>query len=227
MSDNFKPHLFIKNVHTSQTYTTPPSGGGSTVNLPERNKYEHGNVVLSSLTEIWRNYEQQIELRKESGLPAKEGEYITFKSAVDNTLKIESLDSSGAVLLNVNTNKDTNQQIATVFIPEDKKHKFVDKVEKYIDSDDAIKPRNQELIEKIDTVETSTVEYLWSSPIEFIPKESAIWCEIWLATEGEAIEPITQHLREVCTLIEIEFLDGILEFPQRTIFIIKANCSTK
>lgn len=223
MSDDFKPHLFTKNVHTSQSYTTPPSGGGGDVNLPERNKDEHGNAILSSLAEIWRNYEQQIVLRKESGLPTKEGEYITFTSAVDNTLKIESLDSSGAVLLSVNTNKDTNQQIATVFIPEDKKNKFVDKVEKYINSDDDTKPRNQELIEKIDTVEITTVEYLWSSPIEFIPNESAIWCEIWLATEGEAIEPITKHLSEVCTLFEIEFLDGVLEFPQRTIFIIKAN----
>lgn len=223
MSDNFKPHLLIKNVHTSQSYRTPPSGRGGDPNLPERNKYEHGNAILYSLTEIWGNYEQQIALRKESGLPTKEGEYITFTGAVDNTLKIESLDSSGAVLLNVNTNKDTNQQIATVFIPEDKKHKFVDKVEKYINSVDDIKPRNQDLIEKIESVEISTVEYLWSSPIEFIPKESAIWCEIWLATEGEAIEPITQHLREVCTLFEIEILDSVLEFPQRTIFIINAN----
>ncbi|HEY9222104.1 MAG TPA: S8 family peptidase [Lutibacter sp.] len=223
MSENFKPHLFTKNVHTSQSYTTPPSGGGGTVNLPVRNRNEHGNALLHSLSQIWDAHKQEVILRTEKGLPVKDGEYLTFKSAVDNTLKIESLDSSGAVLLNVNTNKETNQQIATVFIPEDKKNKFVDKVEKYINTDDGAKPRNQELIEKIDSVEITTVEYLWSSPIEFIPHESAIWCEIWLATEGEPIDPITRHLSEVCTLFEIEFLDGVLEFPQRTIFIIKAN----
>ena len=63
MSENSKPHLFVKNVHTSQSFTTPQTGGGGTINLPERDRNEHGNSILSSLTEIWRNYEQQIALR--------------------------------------------------------------------------------------------------------------------------------------------------------------------
>lgn len=223
MSENSKPHLFVKNVHTSQSYTTPPSGGGVEGNLPDRNRIEHGNDILLSINQVWESYEQQVAYRKENGLPTKEGEYITFKSALDNTLKIESLDSSGAVLLKVSTDNETNQQIATVFIPEEKKNKFVDKVEKYINSDDDAKPRNQELIEKIEAVGITTAEHLWSSPIEFIPKELGVWCEIWLATEGEDITQIIEHLSEVCTLYEIEFLESILEFPQRTIFIIKAN----
>lgn len=223
MSENSKPHLFVKNVHTSQSYTTPPSGGGVEGNLPDRNRIEHGNDILLSINQVWESYEQQVAYRKENGLPTKEGEYITFRSALDNTLKIESLDSSGAVLLKVSIDNETNQQIATVFIPEEKKNKFVDKVEKYINSDDDSKPRNQELIEKIEAVGITTVEHLWSSPIEFIPKELEVWCEIWLATEGEDITQIIEHLSEVCTLYEIEFLESILEFPQRTIFIIKAN----
>lgn len=223
MSENFKPHLFIKNVHTSQSYTTPPSGGGSDTNLPERNRNEHGNFILSSLAEIWGTYDQQIALRKKSGLPTNKGEYLTFTSALNNTLKIESLDSSGAVLLNVNTNKETNQQIATVFIPDYKKNNFFDKVEKYIDSDNNSKPRNQELIEKIETVEKSSIEYLWSSPIEFIPKVSAIWCEIWLASEGRPLEKAISYFREICKIFQIEYIDDVLEFPQRTIILIKAN----
>lgn len=43
MSENFKPHLFIKNVHISQSYTTPPSGGGGDANLPEEIKM---NMVM-------------------------------------------------------------------------------------------------------------------------------------------------------------------------------------
>jgi hypothetical protein len=121
MSENSKPHLFVKNVHTSQSYTTPPSGGGVEGNLPDRNRIEHGNDILLSINQVWESYEQQVAYRKENGLPTKEGEYITFRSALDNTLKIESLDSSGAVLLKVSTDNETNQQIATVFIPEEKK----------------------------------------------------------------------------------------------------------
>lgn len=223
MSDNFKPHLFIKNVHTSQEYTTPPLGRGAVLNLPPRNKNLHGKFILSELDKIWLSHLQEASDRRGKGLPIKEGEYLTFTSAENNTLKIESLDSSGAVLLNVYSNKDTNQQTATIYIPEDKVDKLFDKVKKYVDTADDAKPRNQELVEKIETIEKTTVDYLWSSPIEFIPKESAIWCELWLVTEGIEIESIIGQLRGICTLFEIEFLDGVLEFPQRTIFIIKAN----
>ena len=53
MSEDFKPHLFIKNIHTSQSFTTPQSGGGSKVNLPDRNRNEHANALLHSLSQIW------------------------------------------------------------------------------------------------------------------------------------------------------------------------------
>ena len=184
MSEDFKPHLFIKNIHTSQSFTTPQSGGGSIVNLPGRNRNEHANALLHSLSQIWDAYEQEASLRVEKGLPVKDGEYLTFKSAENNNLKIESLDSSGAILLNVNTDKDTNQQIATVYIPENKKEKLTKKVENYRNEDKNGKPQNQELVEKIDVISRTSVENLWSSPIESLPRLEAVWCEIWLATEG-------------------------------------------
>ena len=223
MSEDFKPHLFIKNIHTSQSFTTPQSGGGSKVNLPDRNRNEHANALLHSLSQIWDAYAQEASLRVEKGLPVKDGEYLTFKSAENNNLKIESLDSSGAILLNVNTDKDTNQQIATVYIPENKKEKLTKKVENYRNEDKNGKPQNQELVEKIDVISRTSVENLWSSPIESLPRLEAVWCEIWLATEGLNIETIIPNLKGVCALFDIEILESILKFPQRSILIIKAN----
>ena len=223
MSEDFKPHLFIKDIHTSQSFTTPQSGGGSTINLPDRNRNEHANALLHSLSQIWENYTQEASLRVEKGLPVKDGEYLTFKSAENNNLKIESLDSSGAILLNVNTDKDTNQQIATVYIPENKKENLTKKVENYRNEDKNGKPQNQELVEKIDGISRTTVENLWSSPIESLPRLEALWCEIWLATEGLNLETIMPNLKAVCALFSIEILDSILKFPQRTILVIKAN----
>lgn len=223
MSEDFKPHLFIKNIHTSQSFTTPQSGGGSKVNLPDRNRNEHANALLHSLSQIWDAYAQEASFRVEKGLPVKDGEYLTFKSAENNNLKIESLDSSGAILLNVNTDKDTNQQIATVYIPENKKEKLTKKVENYRNEDKNGKPQNQELVEKIDVISRTSVENLWSSPIESLPRLEAVWCEIWLATEGLNIETIIPNLKGVCALFDIEILENILKFPQRSILIIKAN----
>ena len=223
MSENFKPHLFVKNVHTSQTYTTPPAGGGGTVNLPERNRNEHGNTLLNSLSQIWELHTQEVTIRRELGLPVKNGEYLTFKSAENNTLKIESLDSSGAFLLNVNTDKETNQQIATVYIPENQKGNLTKKVENYLSKEKNGKPENQPLVEKIETISRTSVENLWSSSIESLPKLEPLWCEIWLASEDLNLEAIIPNLKEVCTLFGVDILDGILNFPQRSILVIKAN----
>lgn len=223
MSEDFKPHLFIKNVHASQTYTTPPAGGGGTVNLPERNRNEHGNTLLNSLSQIWELHTQEVTIRRELGLPVKNGEYLTFKSAENNTLKIESLDSSGAFLLNVNTDKETNQQIATVYIPENQKGNLTKKVENYLSKEKNGKPENQPLVEKIETISRTSVENLWSSSIESLPKLEPLWCEIWLASEDLNLEAIIPNLKEVCTLFGVDILDGILNFPQRSILVIKAN----
>jgi hypothetical protein len=179
--------------------------------------------LLHSLNQIWEAHTQEVTLRTEQGLPVKDGEYLTFKSAENNTLKIESLDSSGAVLLNVNTDKGTNQQIATVYIPENQKDKLSKKVENYLNGEQNGKPHNQDLVEKIETIRRTSVENLWSSSIESLPQVEPLWCELWLATEGLNLEAVIPNLQEVCTLFNVDILDSILKFPQRTILVVKAN----
>jgi hypothetical protein len=179
--------------------------------------------LLHSLNQIWEAHTQEVTLRTEQGLPVKDGEYLTFKSAENNTLKIESLDSSGAVLLNVNTDKGTNQQIATVYIPENQKDKLSKKVENYLNGEQNGKPHNQDLVEKTETIRRTSVENLWSSSIESLPQVEPLWCELWLATEGLNLETVIPNLQEVCTLFNVDILDSILKFPQRTILVVKAN----
>lgn len=223
MNEDSKPHLFVKNVHTSQSFTTPQSGGGGDANLPLRQRDSHGNTLLNSLSQIWEEHSQEVTFRAEHSLPVKDGEYLTFKSAENNSLKIESLDSSGAVLLNVNTDKYTNQQIATVYIPENQKDKLSKKVENYLNGEKNGKPHNQDLVERIETIKRTSVENLWSSAIESLPQLEPMWCEIWLATEGLNLETVIPNLKEVCTLFSVDILDSILKFPQRSILVVKAN----
>ncbi len=126
MSENFKPHLFVKNVHYSQEYTTPPS---HPINfpLPQRDRHSHGNLILSSLNQIWEIHNQEALQRKEAGKPVKDGEYITFISADKQLLELDSLSSDGSKLLNVKSNAENKSQIATIYIPDTKKEKLIGK----------------------------------------------------------------------------------------------------
>ena len=100
MSDDFKPHLFIKNVHSSQEYTTPP-GPPIDSKLPQRDRQFHGEFLISSLIEIWSNHDEEVLQRNKKGLPVKSGEYITFFGAEKQILELSSLGADSAKLLNM------------------------------------------------------------------------------------------------------------------------------
>lgn len=95
MSEDFKPHLFVKNVHSSQDYTTPPGPPIKTI-LPQRDREIHGNFLFSSLNQIWDIHNQEVHQRAKNGLPVKDGEYFTFISAEKQLLELSSLSSDGA-----------------------------------------------------------------------------------------------------------------------------------
>ncbi|MEL1239876.1 S8 family peptidase [Flavobacterium flavipallidum] len=223
MSDDFKPHLFIKNVHFSQEYTTPP-GPPIESKLPQRDRQFHGEFLLSSLTDIWNNHNEEVRQRTEKGLPVKSGEYITFIGAEKQLLELSSLGADGAKLLNVKNNSEQSAQIATVFIPSNKQNKLITKVAKYL-SKDTVKglPLNQKLVEKIEYIQRTTVEYIWNSSNEFLPKEAAVWCELWLALEESEIGNELTQLYEICEFLNISVLKNLTIFPQRLIINAKLN----
>lgn len=222
MPEITKPHLFISGINSTESFKTTRLGGGN-ISLPERDRQVHGDALIQSLSTIWQNFEKELVYRTDLDLPTRHGEYLTFKSAADDTLSIESLDSSGAVLLKVSQDFETNQQTATIFIPEEQKGKLIKKVQNYLEKDKNEKPVNQKLIEKIEYVSRTSLEQLWSSDIQYLPKEEPLWSELWLATENLDKNQIVADLKAICNFYEIATNDSPIYFPQRTIVVVRAN----
>jgi hypothetical protein len=224
MSDDFKPHLFLKGVHTSQGFTTPKQVVIPPRPFPVRDRIEHGKSILFSLRDIWDNHIVDNLERIENKLPVRNGEYITFTGAPHESLQLESLDANGSKLLNVRFDDVNSIQIATVYIPEDKQEKLKSKVENYLTKQNKDnKPENQPLIDKIETIHKTTIQNLWSSEFGFIPKENAIWCELWIVNDNKNIETLFTELKNICNLFNIEITDKCIEFPERLIFVVKVN----
>jgi hypothetical protein len=223
MSDNFKPHLFVKNVYTSQDYTTKPRKIDPKP-LPNRDRISHGDFLLSSLKGIWDIHSDESTQRNENNLPFKDGEYITFVSADKQQLELSSLSSDGAKLLNVKSNSDKTIQVATIYIPEDKKEKLTGKIEKYINEDTKKGlPQNQKLIAKIESIQRTDLKFIWNSPNEYLPKEVAIWCELWLAIEESETKEKLQKLKKVCDFLNINHSEKPTFFPERVVVAVKLN----
>lgn len=223
MDKDFKPHLFVKNVHTSQEYITPPSPPIKII-LPQRDRKIHGDLLISSLNKIWDIHNQEVLQRTENGMPIKDGEYITFISAEKQLLELGSLSSDGAKLLNVKSNQENKLQIATIYIPDNKKEKLIGKIQKYIIEDTKKGlPVSQKLVEKIDKIQRTNIEFIWNSSNEYIPKEEAVWCELWLAIDKSEIDKKFQILKGISDFFNITISEGFTFFPERIIVYAKLN----
>lgn len=223
MSDNFKPHLFVKNVHSSQEYTTPP-GPPIKTPLPTRERNNHGNALLDSLRQIWATHNSENINRQEAGLPFKDGEYISFSSAEKHFLEIDSLSSDGAKLLNLKTVAENSTQIATIYIPNDKKDKLIGKITKYVNENLASGlPKNQKLVEKIEEIQRTTIEFLWSGSLGYMPKDEPVRCEIWMAVDESESALKLQSLLEICDFLDIPISNNLTVFPERLIVNAKLN----
>lgn len=222
MAEDFKPHLFLQNVHSAQKYKVIDKKITVKSNIPERDRVQHGADLLGQLRDVWNKSEQESALRKQQDLPVKKGEYITFRSAAESNLKIESLDSSGARLLNVRLDENLRPTTSTLFIPSENKESLIKKIEKYADTK-IVERYNNELVARIEQVLPTAIENLWSSAMEFLPKQDAIWIELWIGGGKDFYEEILPEFQAICELFNIQIGQGMLIFPERTVVNIKAD----
>lgn len=227
MAEDFKPHLFLKNVHTALPFTTI-SSGGTKKELPVRNRIQHGHLLLGQLENIWEKYNKEKYQRQRKALPTKEGEYITVKGVENYDLNIDTLNSKisiGAELLNVKYDSITKSQQATIYIQEKDRKKLNSALSSYISKNrkDNGKPVNEPLVSKIDDFSKATFENLWTDSLDFVPKTNQIWVELWIKEGRQNFEKIQNSLKKTCDVYSIKVSDSILYFPERTIIYIKAN----
>lgn len=222
MEENFKPHLFIKKVHSKQKFKIQGKPNNTGKNIPIRDRARHGENILGMLSRVWADFDEDQKKRKEQDLQTKGGEYITLKSAPNTTLQIESLDSSGSQLLNVRFIEETQQQIATIYTPEDKKDKLIKKVEKYSDLD-LLSRFNNELVAKIEDLSRAKVRDLWSGAINFMPLEEANWVELWLSGGVKLFEEVKNDFNTLCRSLDIPIGLKHITFPERTILVVRVD----
>jgi len=198
---------------------------GAKMRIPDRDREAHSKYLLGRLNIAW----QQAENKQAVIHAVREGVYIEFKSDPGADLVTKSLDdmrSKQVRLLNVRTEGkgDAAVTYATVYVANEKKNHFLDKIQEYAEKDlKSGKPKNATLINSIaDIREAVLVESFWQDTKELIPSEEKTWCEVWLSSEADAV---VQKFEEILDREEIEKTKGTIRFPERTVKLILANKS--
>lgn len=219
-------NIFLDKTAESHRYISRKQGGGS-LKIPPRNRVEHGQKIQNKLQEVWKQVEESDKTRTAVSLSTRQGTYLEFESKPDFALSTKSLEfaPSGIRILNIRKEETQDGSIinkATVFIPKGKENHFLKKVNAYINEDDkrSKKPKNQKLISSIEDIKLAVLESFWTGMKDWMPKDEAVWCEVWLSIDSDEAE---SQFRQITSSLGIEIKKEKLSFPERRVVVLKAN----
>ena len=156
----------------------------------------------------------------------RKGVYIEFRGEAGADLITKSLEdmrSKKVRLLNVRTKTENNKIVtyATVYIANEKKRYFLNKIEDYAKNNTKNgKPKNAALVQSIADLRKALLESFWQDDPELVPQSEREWCEVWLSSAGENVRQRFEHLLE---REQIQSAAGFISFPERTVKLILAN----
>ncbi|MFN0036462.1 MAG: S8 family peptidase [Saprospiraceae bacterium] len=223
---NPKSHLFIPSPQASKYRG---QGRSRKPLLKPRDRATHYQLLKDNLERARQEIDDGKAFRREAGLGVSEDIILEFASAPGFELVFESLENEikGIRLLNVREDDSDPEQIvtfATVLIPSDQYGYFLRKLEEYNtkQSPKSGNPINQNLVESIDSIQPASLRSLWTDDESLIPKETEVWCELWVRTDPNPAPPIIETY-EMLGKLEIETQSNFIVFPQRLVLLIKVN----
>lgn len=196
----------------------PLNGGGGEPNLPARaSRKEHANNLQKQLEKAWNS-----ALDETKGIVAtsiRDGVYLQIEGKEGYDLISNSLEDARQYVRLLNICEENGITKATVFVPSKKQDFFIKKINKY-----AEKQRGLDVITTIEKINKAMIESLWVGNIDSIPRETSIWCEIWLRYEvNELPQNVTEEFWKLCSELKIEYKKKNIIFPERIVVLVKVN----
>jgi hypothetical protein len=216
------PHLLLYDTASTERYTRPGTGGGPKFKLPSRTRAQHAEALLQHFEAARAQEASIIQEQKAFGLDVGNGLYLTFESEPGFELKFQSLEfePSGIELCSVKEFED--REVATVFVPEEKLERFLNKIVRYRDEDKKGKPgepREGELIESISAIKLAALEQLFTDdPALFPEDDQAIWWEVWLRSSDKI--DFEAFLREHAEQLGMHVGKEYIRFLDRTVVLV-------
>jgi hypothetical protein len=214
-----KRNVILPDTSRSYAYERPGGGGAERKN-PERRRQEHAAKLSKELKEATQS---------DSAAEKRGGIYLCFNSSCGYELEPDAFDNatSKVQLVNVRSTSGENPIVsATVYVPWKNRAFFERKVSAYADEEQSTKkgkPKNQPLIESVDSVVPVTARALWTGKDEKYPTDAAMWCEIWFGTADTDAEELFGSFKMWCRDRQVDASDDYLEFPECLVVLAKLD----
>ena len=202
-------------------------GGGHLV--PPADRHGHGVRLAQQLQAAEAEGRFRREERAGDVDGAADGIYVVFDSFPDVELAFESLDPRQGkrhpelvAVREVEVDGEVREQ-ATVFVPDGKLGYFLKRLNDYANTADQDKPRNRNLVDRIQSIGLASLEQLWTDPPSEFPDQNELtWWELWLRQrDGQE----TEQLGAFAESVEARLGRTILGFADRTVVLIEATAA--
>lgn len=216
-----RPHFVLHNTSKTEPYASPGRAGPKPP-VPPQNRIHHAAVLREQLQEVAAAQGSLVAQQKDANLEVGVGIQVEFESFDSVRLATESLarDRSGIELMNVR--KREEKVLATVFVPDGKLVHFERILTAYAEQEtQSGQPKNQPLVDAIQTVRAATFESLWTDAPEALPAdmEQPIWWEAWLPAGEHRLRTIDEF-RRIAELSGMQTRDQAVHFPERSVVLM-------
>ncbi|MBQ4844879.1 S8 family peptidase [Pseudoalteromonas sp. MMG005] len=221
-----RKHLDVARFFVEEPFRSKRTGRNS--GIPGQSRGQHGAKLGRQYQAVLERYSAQSEQR-EAPITPDMGIYVEVIGVPGIKLPLDSLDNRDFKLC---TCKHSGvQEVALIFIPEERRGTFHKKLEQYLDpskdgkhNDEGVSfPRNHTLIDSIEEIRLANLESFWTDPAELFPtnREVQVWWELWLkkTVDGDANE-IAQTL---ANRINGRIGNTSITFFNSTVVLLKAS----
>jgi Subtilase family len=223
LSPRNRPHLHIEGGGQNEPYTSPRL----TIRglPPPRARAAHADRLKQAVDQAVEQARVRIAAREEGVAEGTPGFYLQFELPIDHQHVVDSLENKPKAIELVAVQpraQGANTISATVFVPERAADFFDKRIEQYRDEDTKTgKPKNENLIARIDNVQLATARALFTDDEGLFPAAGvATWWEVWLR-DGRL-----PTFRTVAERLNVPTKPHTISFPERDVVLALANLET-
>jgi hypothetical protein len=221
-------HLFIVGAVEGQEFKSPLSVRPRP--LPDRDRNNHGNRLLTQLGRLATEAERLRQLRATSGTSEHQGMAIALEISPPGTLDPGKLEwkRDGIEVLSVVA--ATNAEIISLYVPPGRLRALERRVREYLTKENAPKkkgqepqPKNARLINAISSIRRAAFAELWTDQAPPPDQNQVTVFQIWLRLGAEAPNQAYTAFREAAQRLEVVVEPGYLTFPGRVVVAARST----
>lgn len=226
MPDLKYPHFLLRLKPDSEKYTNPSGGSSEFPIYLGKDPKSKGKDLRDQLEKAEADFLEIVNLRKQSSIKEDLRIPLTFESLEGYDLWLASLSDKLSGIEIENVQKKSGKTLVTVYIPHGKLSVFFKKIEQYLDQSKNTEkgnPKNQKLLNNIETIKLSTLENFWNDNDPF-PSDhnNKLLLEIWLRV-GEDRNEINSQFKKAAIESGILVSERFLSFPESSVFKVTAS----